>query len=100
MMDSRFNPASEWRDTGLSAYGRAAALEQEYISPGVAQLADSASHADFAESAGLVQGDAGNVLRKNAGLQRPESVTLGFCDQRFQKRFAHAATTRCGGYID
>jgi hypothetical protein len=56
--------------------------------------------ADFPESAGLVQGDAGDVLRKDAGLQRPESLTLGFCDQRFQKRFAHAASTRCGGYID
>jgi hypothetical protein len=58
--------------------------------------------ADFPKSAGLVQGDAGSgkVLRKDAGLQRPESVTLGFCDQRLQKRFAHAASTRCGGYID
>jgi len=85
MMDSRFNPTSEWRDTGLSAYGRAAALEQEYISPGVAQLADSASHADFAESAGLVQGDAGGVLGKDSGLQGPDSLGFGFLDQGLEQ---------------
>jgi hypothetical protein len=85
-----------WLNTGCGA----SALEQEHISPSLAEFADAPPHADLAKSAGLVQRDAGDILREDASLQRPDAVKLGFCDQRFEKRFADAAAPRRGSDID
>ena len=70
--------------TALNPYARTPPFEQQHISPDLAQFADAAAHANVAESASLVQRDARQVLGKDSGLQRPDPVKLGFCDQRLQ----------------
>ena len=58
----------------------ASAFEQENISPDLAEFADTLPRTNFVKSAGFVQRNAPDVLRKNSRLQSPNAVALGFCD--------------------
>jgi hypothetical protein len=40
------------------------------------------SRAHFAEAAGTMQSNAGSVLRKDSRLLSPDTISLGFCNQR------------------
>jgi hypothetical protein len=52
----------------LYANSCTAALQEQYISPRVAQFADAAPDADLAKSAELVQRDAGGIFGKDSSL--------------------------------
>ena len=45
------------------------------------RASDAAPHADLAKSAGLVQRDAGSVLREDPRLQGPDSIRFGLLDR-------------------
>jgi hypothetical protein len=61
-------------------------------------LADAFPDADNAEPGGPVQGQAGRVLREDAGLDGPDPGGLGRGDQRLQEPAADAAAA--GGGVD
>jgi quinoprotein glucose dehydrogenase len=68
----------------------AAAFEEQDVAPDAAEPAQALAAAHDPEAAALVQGDAGHVLREDAGLQRPEAMALGRGDQRVEQRAAQA----------
>jgi hypothetical protein len=61
-------------------------------------LADALAGADGAEPGGPVQGEAGGVLREDAGLDGPDPGGLGGGDQHVQEPAAGAAAA--GGGVD
>jgi hypothetical protein len=78
---------------GLNTHGGTPAFQQKNISPNSGQLAKPLPSSDFSESAGLVQRNAGNVLRKHASLQRPYPEVFRLLDQRVQQHLANPATS-------
>jgi hypothetical protein len=63
-------------------------------------LADAFPGADDAEPGGPVQGQAGRVLREDAGLDGPDPSGLGRGDQRLQKPAAYPAAAGVGVDVD
>jgi Pentapeptide repeats (8 copies) len=55
----------------------AAAFDQGDVAPGAVMLADSLAGSDDPESASLVQGQAGGVLREDPGLDGPDPGGFG-----------------------
>ena len=87
-------------DSVLNTHAGTAAFEEKNISPSPVSLAKLLPPSDFSKSAGLVQRDAGNILRKDARLQRPYAATLGPLDQRLEEHPTNSATLRVGRYIN
>jgi hypothetical protein len=63
-------------------------------------LADAFPGPDDAEPGGLVQGQAGGVLREDAGLDGPDPGGLGGGDQRVQEPAAGALAASRGVDVD
>ena len=63
-------------------------LEEQRVAPDPGELGDPLPAADDAEAGALVQGDAGGVLREDAGLDRPDPGRRG-------SRLRAPASARC-----
>jgi hypothetical protein len=83
-----------------NAYAGTPALQQKNISPDARQLAEPLPPSNFSKSEGLMQREAGNVLWKDARLQRPDSAVLRLFVQRFEEHFANASALRSGRYVN
>jgi hypothetical protein len=83
-----------------NAYAGTPALEQKHISPDACQLTEALPPSDFSKSNELMQHDAGNVLRKDARLQRPDSATLRLLDERLEEPLTYASTPCSGRYVN
>src|SRR5260370_589413 len=79
------------------SHNRAAALDHDDVAPAAVVLADAFPGPDHAEPGGLVQGEAGGVLREDAGLDGPDPGGLGGGDQRVQQPAAGALAAGGGG---
>ena len=85
---------------GNGLHDRAAALDEENVAPAAAMLADAFPDPDDAEPGRPVQGEAGGVLREDAGLDGPDPGGLGGGDQRVQEPAAGAAASGSGVNVD
>src|SRR5882762_419621 len=85
---------------GNGLHDRAAALDEENVAPAAAMLADAFPDPDDAEPGRPVQGQAGGVLREDAGLDGPDPGGLGGGDQRVQEPAADALAAGSGVDVD
>lgn len=63
-------------DEVSNAYSETPAFQKKNVPPNAAPLAKFLPQSDFAETAGFMQRNARNILRKDSGLQCPHSTTL------------------------
>ena len=62
--------------TWLGTHDLAATLHDNRVAPTAVEVADALAATQSPEAAGLVDGDAGLVLREDAGLKRPDTGFL------------------------
>ena len=83
-----------------SADKRAPAFDENGVMPfSIGSHCDLFPVSHFPESAGLVQGPAGGILRKDRGHQGPVTLGFGPGDQFQQQGFAHAPAPGIRPYI-
>ena len=85
---------------GNGLHDGAAAFDEHDVAPAAAVLADAFPGPHDAEPGGPVQGQAGGVLREDAGLDGPDPGVLGGGDQGIQERAADAPAASAGVDID
>jgi hypothetical protein len=67
-------------------------LEQQHVSPDAVELPETFASADSAKAAGVVEGDAGGVLGKDASLHGPDPGPLGGVDEGGEQDSSDAVT--------
>jgi hypothetical protein len=78
---------------------RAAALDEQDVAPAAVVLADAFPDTDGPEPGCPVQGQAGGILREDAGLDRPDPGSLGGGDQDVQQPDTAEAATQPGARV-
>src|ERR1700723_2546144 len=79
---------------------RAAALDEQDVAPAPVVLAEALPNPDDPEPGRPVQGQAGGVLREDAGLDGPDPRGLGGGDQGVQEPTAGALAAGTGVDVD
>jgi hypothetical protein len=69
----------------INSNQRAPAFKKKRVAPDAFHFGDELAFSNLPKPARVVQGNAGRILRKDAGLQRPNPVSLGFLHQRLKQ---------------